>query len=135
MGITCSKPSEENLADIRPIVPVGVLEKKHIGSMSKEDSPAGKSHRGGNIETIRKNGKLISPSVTVGILTNFDSITTLPPLFDFVWVIDRFDHPKSSPLIPLKINGVHNVRFRNKQLEPEANGHLRILYTLFRRKR
>ena len=35
MGITCSKTSEENLADIRPIVPVGVLEKKHIGSMSK----------------------------------------------------------------------------------------------------
>ena len=135
MGITCSKTSEENLTDIRPIVPIGILEKKHIGSMSKENSPTGKSHRSGNIETIRKNGKLISLSVTVGILTNFDSIKTLPPLFDFIRVIDRFDHPKSSPLIPLKINGVHNVRFRDKQLEPETNGHLRILHALFRRKR
>ena len=130
-----AEASEEHLAHIRLVVTVGVLEKEKLRRVRHDDAAAREGERCGDVQAVGKDFHPVTFAVAVGILENFDAIIALAAGLDLVWVIDALGDPQPPALVPLHVNGIHDLRFGGKKLQLPADGHLRVLHALGGRQR
>src|SRR5680860_1014243 len=94
-----------------------------------------KNHTGGDSQVFGKYGIFIGPAIPICIFTDLNLIITYAILVSYrIGIIDRFDDPKPSPLIPGHGNGIDNIRFGGEQFQFESNRYLNQFFRFFRRK-
>src|SRR5690606_8353903 len=76
MGIERSPSIEEYFPHVGPVVPIGVLQEQKMRRLRNNYAPMGKDQTGGNVQTVCKDGKFVSPAVAVGILTDLYPVVT-----------------------------------------------------------
>ena len=135
MSIIKPEPGNQNFTDIRFIVPICVFKEEHIRGMSQNHSPPGESHGCGNIKAIGKDRKLIRLAVPISVFTYFNAVLSFTTVLKLIGIIHRFHNPESSAFVPLKINRVHNIRLRRKELEFKSHRNLSVLHAFLRGKR
>ena len=104
MGIAERPAGDEYLSEIGNIVAIGVLEIDCGLSILHNDTTAIANQRGWYAQTLCKNGKLVSMSIVVGVLTDLDAITALTLCLKFIRVIDRFTDIKPATFVPVHRN-------------------------------
>lgn len=96
------------------------------------DSAVGKGEGGGDVESVGKDGDLVTASIAIGVLENFDFVVADALGFDFVGIVDCFGGPEASFFIPCEADGIDDLGFGGEELELPADGGLGVFEAIGR---
>src|SRR5690242_20375926 len=127
-------PARENyLADIGLVVPVRVFEEEHLARFRHNDAAVDEHQGGRKVQSVSKDGELVSPAVSIGVFANLDIRLARFAIDDqTVGIITRLDHPGASSLVPRHVDGLYDIGFGGKELQLEIRRHLRVLHAALR---
>lgn len=132
MGVTGVEAGEENLADIRLVVAVGVLEEKHVGTVGDDQSAVGEDRGGRDGELVGEEGELVRLAVVVGILADVDAVVTEVAGLEVVRIVHGFHHIGAAAVVPRDVDRVDDVRLAGEEREFETVWHLGELHGIRR---
>lgn len=135
MGVAGAPAGEDNLADVRFVVAVGVFQKEGFGGVVNVDASVCEGERGGDVEAIGKDGDLVAASIAIGVFEDFDLIVADTFGFNFVRVVDSFGGPEAAAFVPSETDGIDDLWFGGEEFKFPADGDLRVFQAIFRAER
>ena len=133
MPIIESETIEQDRARIRHIVEIGILQEQKFRRLADIDPAVPEQNPGGQVKAIGKHRDLVSASIAVGILEDFDAISGFGPGRRAERILVKFDDPQPATGIPGHRHWVYHFGFGCEQPGFESVGKRKFLLCFSRR--
>jgi hypothetical protein len=135
VGVSHAEALEEHLADVSPVVAVGVLEEEHLGAVGADQAAIGANRGGGDGELVGEEGELVGAAVAVGVLADANAIVAEVSGLEVVWIVHGFHDVGAAAVVPGDVDRVDDVRLAGEEREFEPDGDVGQLHRVRGRKR
>ena len=135
VGVADAPAGDEILAHVGLVVAVRVLEKKQARRLRNDNSAAGESDAGRDVQLVRENRELVRLAIAIRVLADLDAVIAHAVRRDAMRIVARLANPEPPALVPRKGDGLHDVRFAREKHQLHVRGHLRALHRALHRKR